>query len=74
MNKKKIRIIVGILFLVAGVYLMKTPIYTSIKGAVINSGGNVILAIAVAMGLITIAFVSGIAFLGKSKNFYSSKK
>ncbi|HEX6982998.1 MAG TPA: hypothetical protein VF181_09575 [Balneolaceae bacterium] len=66
MKGKRTRVILGILLIIIGFSLMKTPAYTSVKGMVLDSGGNIGLAIAVAMGLIALAFASGITLLRKA--------
>jgi hypothetical protein len=66
MKEKRTKVIIGILLIVAGFYLMKTPVYTSINGTVMDYSDNIGLAIAVAMALIALAFASGFALLRKA--------
>lgn len=66
MRGRRTKVILGILLLIAGSYLIKSQAYTLIKGIVMDYSGNIGLAIAVAMGLIGLAFVSGITLLRKA--------
>ena len=56
----------GVVLIVIAVFLARQPVYSSIKGTVVDAGGSIGLAVAVALILIAAALVSGIAFLRRA--------
>jgi len=66
-NQKNYRnVILGILLIIVAIQLGKTEVYTSIKGLVLGIGGSVTLAICIAIGMIILAFSSGVYLLRRS--------
>lgn len=63
---KKAQTLLGILFIIAGFHLMRTPAYPSIKRIVMSHSNNIGLAVSVAMGIIFLAFSIGIFLLRKA--------
>lgn len=63
---KRVKVIIGLLFIIGGFCLMDTTTYTSIKEMVLSNGGNIGLAIAAAWSLIAVAFTSGFVLLKKA--------
>lgn len=57
----------GILLILISVILTSMPVYTSIKGMVVDASGSIVLAIAVAWGLMALGFGSGIMMLKQAK-------
>ena len=62
-SKNLTNLVYGIILIAVALLLATTPVYTSIKSAVVDAGGSIIVAIAVAWISISVALVSGIAFL-----------
>lgn len=62
-SKNLTNLVYGIILVAVALLLAITPVYTSVKSAVVDAGGSIILAITVAWISISVALVSGIAFL-----------
>lgn len=60
------KLIFGIVLVVVAVLLTSNPIYTFIKRLIVESGGSVVLAVAITWGLIGLSLVSGIVLLKQS--------
>jgi polyferredoxin len=70
MKKGYLKLFTAILLFLLAIYLIQTPVYTSIKGFVVDMGGSIEVAVGIAMGLIFLTFISGtviIRMLGKGK-------
>lgn len=60
------KLILGVVLVVAAVLLARQPVYTSIKSAVVDAGGPIGLAVAVAWILIAVALGGGITLLRRA--------
>lgn len=59
-------LILGVVLVIAAVFLARQPVYTSIKSTVVDAGGPISLAVAVAWILIAVALGGGIALLRRA--------
>ena len=66
MENVNVQTLVGIAFILAAVALTSDPIYTGVKGVVVEMGGSTGLAAAVGMGLIALPLVGGIVLLRRA--------
>jgi len=66
MKNLNVNYLAGVALIVGAVALTSDPVYTSIKGAVVDAGGPIGLGVAVGIALVVIALVSGIVLLRKA--------
>lgn len=60
------KLILGVILILAGVFLGRTPIYTSIKSGIVDLGGSIEVAVAIAMGLVLGTIIGGIVLIRRA--------
>lgn len=66
MKDLNVSYLAGVALIVCATALTSDPVYTSIKGVVVDAGGPVGLGVTVGIALVVIALVSGIMLLKKA--------
>lgn len=66
MMNSNVNYLAGVALIVGAVALTSDPVYTSIKGAIVDAGGSTGLGAAVGIALVVLALVSGIVLLKKA--------
>ncbi|HKK45246.1 MAG TPA: hypothetical protein VJ964_06985 [Balneolaceae bacterium] len=66
MKRRRTYAVLGIFLLISGFYIMKQPVYTSVKKLVFYFSSNVGLSVAAVLGLVALTFTTAVVLLRKA--------